>query len=100
MTKSQRKALEILLAHDGMTPREFALAMWPDSPGWDRYTKCGPYGSVRGGAMPRAGGAYLGKLRRLRWAIQSTDDGLHRLSLQGFGALQKETRNDRSDTGN
>lgn len=48
---------------DHIRPREFAELMWPDSPGWSRCHKCGPYGSSFGAMMPKVGGGFLGKLR-------------------------------------
>lgn len=47
----------------GIRPREFARAMWPDSPGWNRYVRSGPNGAHLGGGMYPAGGAFLGRLR-------------------------------------
>jgi hypothetical protein len=70
MTKSQRKALEILRDHGPILPAAFAEKMWPDSPCWNRSYKCGAYGSHRGGAMYRAAGGFLGKLRKKGWALQ------------------------------
>ena len=57
------RALVILRDHGPLRPREFAELMWPDSEGWLRYAKCGPYGSHKGGGMYLAGGGFLGRLR-------------------------------------
>lgn len=62
LTPSQFRALKIIRDNRIEMPRQFARLMWPDSDGWDRYTKCGPYGVTRGGGMSIAGGGYLGKL--------------------------------------
>lgn len=72
LTKAQHKALTILAEAEDITPRQFAREMWPDSPGWKRSHKCGPYGASRGAMMPMAGGGYLGKLSRVAdppWVI-------------------------------
>lgn len=89
LTTAQRRALQVL--RDGpLRPREFARAMWPDSPGWQRSYNCGPNGSHRGGAMYRAGGAYLGKLRALG-LVHTTNrhrwDTAYALTEAGVAAL-------------
>lgn len=68
LTASQRKALTILrdAGDQGIRPREFARAMWPDSPGWTRQAG-GSHHSHQGGGMYTTGGAYLGKLQRKGW---------------------------------
>ncbi len=43
----------------------FAERMWPDAPGWKRKNRRGVYGS----GMWRAGGAFLGKLRKKGWIL-------------------------------
>ena len=60
------KGLGIVAGWTGMplTPKAFARAMWPDSPGWKSLTKCGNNGVTRGGAMPQAAGTLLGRLNR------------------------------------
>lgn len=65
LTQAQARAIRILLKRAPMRPREFADAMWPDSPSHTVYAMCGPKGSHRGGRMYTAGGGYLGKLRKL-----------------------------------
>ena len=70
LTEPQRRALEIVAEHGPIRPAQFADRMWPDSPGWQRSYKCGPWGASRGIAMARTGGAYLGKLQRRGWIHQ------------------------------
>lgn len=94
LTESQAKALNILKDHGPLSPRQFARLMWPDSPGWCRVSKCGPYGSTRGGGMNLAGGGYLGKLHRKGWVEPSRAEwplGQHCISAQGLEALREET---------
>jgi len=76
LTEPQRRALLILQGQgeQGIRPREFAKAMWPDSPGWQRSVKCGPNGSHRGGGMYTTGGAYLARLVRAGWARKNYRD--------------------------
>lgn len=69
LTAPQRRALDILDyatgddgRRSGLTPTDFAHLMWPGADGWRRVSKCGPYGSRRGGGMVLGGGGYLGKL--------------------------------------
>ena len=61
-TPSVLKALRVVADNPGIRPREFAKAMWPDSPGWERSARSGPNGSHQGGGMYPAGGAFLGRL--------------------------------------
>lgn len=71
LTASEERALAILRASDRpMRPGEFAEKMWPDSEGWQRSHKVGPYGAAQGAAMALAAGGYLGKLQArglIRW---------------------------------
>ena len=67
LTASQRRALEIVRDHGPIKPREFSEKMWPESPGHQRYSKCGPSGVTRGGGMNLAAGGYLGRLRKRGW---------------------------------
>lgn len=63
---------------DHIRPREFAELMWPNSPGWNRVHKCGPYGVSFGAMMPKVGGGFLGKLRArelITYASRLTRDG-------------------------
>jgi len=74
-------ALQIIRAHPGIQPREFARLMWPDSDGFRRSSRCGR-GSSRGGGMNLAGGGYLGRLRRcglITWDQSLTEAGLEAL---------------------
>jgi len=96
LTITQRKALQIIRDDPGVRPREFARAMWPDSPGWKRFVQCGPKGSHQGGGMYRAGGAYMGKLARLadppliaRTYSGRFDTG-YRLTTAGYKALRED----------
>ncbi len=57
-----KRALEIIEKNYIHMPKEFARLMWPDSPCWDHYCRCG-YGVHRGGGMYLAAGGLLGKLR-------------------------------------
>lgn len=70
MTPAQRRALELLEAHEdrGLTPAEFARRMWPDSPAWQRPGKCGQ-GTSRGTGIRQAGGAFLARLRKAGLAL-------------------------------
>jgi len=76
-------------------PRDFALAMWPDAPGWNVHVNCGPKGVTKGRQMVMAGGALLGRLykRKLvsyRWPPSSISryyDG-YVLSPHGIAALK------------
>ena len=63
LTTKQKQALEIIRAHPGIKPREFARFMWPASLSWSTHTKAGR-GVTRGGGMNLAAGGYLGKLAR------------------------------------
>lgn len=66
VTAKTLRALEVLAGGEpgGLMPGEFARRLWPDADGWRRATKCGPYGSSRGGGMRLAGGGFLGKLAK------------------------------------
>jgi hypothetical protein len=89
LTDSQYKALCILREHGKIRPREFAQAMWPNSPGWRRVSKCGPYGVTRGGGMCIAGGCYLGKLNRKGWTKCEWNGSRHSLSDAGKDVLEE-----------
>jgi hypothetical protein len=87
ITESERNALTILANEGrGCTPKEFAKRMWPDSPGWQRHSKCG-YGSHRGGGMYQTAGAYLAKLRKLKLVERGWDDSRYFLTRAGRQAL-------------
>ena len=85
LSAKARQALLIVKEAGIIRPREFAERMWPDSEGWQRMARCGPYGVTQGGGMPPAGGAYLGKLRA-RGLVRLMRDG-HRLADGGYKAL-------------
>lgn len=83
LTTSRIRALVILAQHGPTRPRDFAERMWPDSSGWKRVHKCGPYGASSGAMMAMVGGAYLGKLRKaglVDWAGET----LHGMPLWGI----------------
>lgn len=58
------KALDILSRSRSTTAMDFAMSMWPDSPGWRVSKSCGNLGSARGVGMARAGNGLLGKLAK------------------------------------
>lgn len=90
LTEPQRRALLIIKEHGPIRPREFAKAMWPDAPGWKRACKCGPNGSTKGSGMITAGGAYLGRLRKMRLVRPSYDwKAGYVLSTTGRKALRE-----------
>ena len=64
LTTKARRALEIVRDHGPIKPSWFAKKMWPDAPGWQRFSKCGPNGAHQGSGMMMAGGGFLAKLRR------------------------------------
>jgi hypothetical protein len=75
-----------------VSPRQIALALWPDSPAWDKRTRHlnGRYGG-KGATMPMKAGAILWRLearglvhlhpKRSLWAM--TDRGLALLARAG-----------------
>jgi phytoene dehydrogenase-like protein len=65
LTPKQKQALAIVRANPGIRPQRFAKLMWPNSECWEKRYRCGN-GTHKGGGMHTAGGAYLGKLRKLR----------------------------------
>lgn len=65
LTAGQVRALEVVEKGGSIVPREFARAMWPESAGWMRSSRCGPNGVHRGGGMYLAAGGYLGRLSKL-----------------------------------
>lgn len=64
VTEAALRALEIVHRRPGIRPAEFAKEMWPASESWARYSDVGQNGVVSGIGIVRAGGAYLGKLKR------------------------------------
>ena len=82
-----RRALTILRQHGPMTASEFAREMWPESPAWNRFYKCGPSGATRGRGLVKSAGSFLGKLRKqglaeLYWDRRLASDQ-HIVSQQG-----------------
>lgn len=76
LTAPQQRGLDILRAADHpMSPREFALAMWPDSPAWEKRTRKfgGRDPGAIGGTMPMKGASLLWRLYDL--GLASTLDG-------------------------
>lgn len=71
LTPAQRKGLEILKEHGPLSPRDFALKMWPDSPAWSKRNR-GQRGTNHSGAMagtmPMLGAKLLWKLQSLSCA--------------------------------
>jgi hypothetical protein len=68
LTKPQRKALEFMMARpEGVTPKQLAHHLWPDSPGWSRVSNVG-HGAAHGIAMPQIAGSLLWRLRRKGYA--------------------------------
>jgi hypothetical protein len=61
LSASERRALDILKSHPGITARIFAEHMWPGSKGWSKSKNTGR-GSTRGKGMWLAAGSYLAKL--------------------------------------
>lgn len=57
------QALSILSTSNGLTAREFAERMWPNSEKWSKSHNVGTNGATRGVGMQLAGGSYLAKLR-------------------------------------
>jgi len=63
-SKAVLKSLKIIGNNPGLRPEEFARLYFPsDHPGWNRRTKCGPYGVRLGGGLVLWAGGWLGKLR-------------------------------------
>jgi hypothetical protein len=83
------KALLIIKNHPEIHgPRDFARLMWPNSPAWRHYTKCGS-GVHRGGGMYLAAGGFLGKLIRAGLIRQRLDQKWkYHYSLTDVGLAQ------------
>jgi hypothetical protein len=90
LTAPQRKALEILNDGEAYAPRDFARAMWPDSPAWTRRSR-GQRGTNRSGAMagtmPMLGAKMLWHLYDLGYVTQR-DSGDWRITSKGREALK------------
>lgn len=78
-------ALRLIEGNQPIRPREFAMLMWPDAPGWLRSIRANNR-SCPGGGMNLAAGGYLGRLRQ-RGLVEWTKDG-YRLSVLGEQTLQ------------
>ncbi len=85
-TEGEARALTILRDDGPLMARGFAERMWPDAEGWNKVTRCGPYGVTRGGQMNGAGGAYLAKLRQRGWADSHRRQW--RLTADGWKAIE------------
>ena len=64
LTKTQRKALELIETGVVVRPAQFGRLMWPDVP--RQLGRCG-YGVTRGTGMNLMAGGYLEKLRKKKW---------------------------------
>ena len=69
LTDFERRALKAITLHvakyhDSISASEFARAMWPDSPGWNRISKSGQSGSTQGKNMPFMAGSHLWRMYR------------------------------------
>lgn len=73
LTKAQRKALEILrdlpdtIGRHRTYGAQFAHLMWPDSPGWEKWSHGHRNGTAKATGIKRAGGAYLARLEKQGW---------------------------------
>ena len=77
LTAPQQRGIDILrAAARPMSPREFAMAMWPTSVGWTKRTRKfgGRDPGAMGGTMPMKGATLLWRLHDLRLA-RRTDNG-------------------------
>lgn len=83
LTEAEQKVLD-LLRHvggtEGISARQVAYVMWPDSPGWKKRThmRRGRNGAV-GGAMPLAAGRILSRLATLGLIERDGDSNRWRL---------------------
>ncbi len=69
MTEFQIKALKVIHSSGtkGISVKIFGQKMWPDSPKWEKFYKCGNKGVCRGGGMYKCAGGWLGKLIHQGW---------------------------------
>lgn len=93
-TPSVLRGLQIVAdaGDQGIRPREFARAMWPDSPGWQRSSRSGPNGTHRGGGMYLTGGAFLGRLERAGLTYHARNyeyDTSHAITQAGLKFLEE-----------
>lgn len=75
LTDSAAKAIECLpdCILDGITARDFAQKMWPNSKGWTTVSNVG-HGATSGVGMQLVGGSYLSKLKDKGWVMSYYDD--------------------------
>lgn len=64
LTPARRRALEVLAANPEIGPAQFALLIWPDSPGHERrsHRHSTPAGGAVGAGIKMSAGAFLGRL--------------------------------------
>lgn len=98
LTDSRRRALLVVRDAPGIRPEEFARRMWPDNPGWDRFSNIGRGGSRAGVGMALAGGGYLGRLKKaglVRMAVSGDEFG-YQITADGLDLLA-EPSDERSE---
>lgn len=81
----------------GVWPRLFAEKMWPDSPSWERYGKCGPNGVTRGVGITQRAGSFLSSLEVVglaRCRYTSTNQKMYSITSAGEQALREFDRFD------
>lgn len=90
LTDSQTKALTIIRDNKIHYAAEFARLYFDEgNPGWRRISRCGAYGSSRGGGLILFAGGYLGKLRKAG-LISGIGSGYQfRLTENGRDALEE-----------
>ena len=74
ITKTTLKALQILdVEHgEGITAKQFAEKMWPDSPHWTHVKNTG-HGATSGKGMWLTAGSYLAKLKSRNLVVIDSD---------------------------
>lgn len=71
LTAPQERALAVLREHQPLSPKEFALLMWPDSSAWSQRTRGRDRRSgALGGTMAMKGARMLWTLHDLHLALQ------------------------------
>lgn len=95
LTSPQRRVLEILAEgpENGMSPRDVARILWPDSPAWEHRTwhRGTNHNGALGGTMPMNAAKILWRLwptyvnRSLDWT--GSDNGLWEITDKGRRAL-------------
>lgn len=86
------RALLALYLYPASGPAALGARIWRGHPGWNRVSKCGAYGSTRGGGMNLMAGGYLGKMKREGLAISDSHDYLRTWKLTGAGIALAKTR--------